>query len=144
MVHHGRHRSRPLEESQLFNSTVVPWRHIVNVLARNDTVDRVGTFPAPMGWIWVNFFWVRASHVQKLSEPIRTTRRHYYEDWLGRLYDPSTENDTEPGKFEGCERCYSFNGNCSGFGITYLPDTVHHCAAISLHSRIAYRSAMLQ
>ena len=33
-----------------------------------------------------------------------------------------------------------YNGNCSGFGITYLPDTVHHCPAVALHSRTAYRT----
>lgn len=37
------------------------------------------------GFVWYNFFWVRDSYVRRLLEPIITPRRHYYEDWLGRL-----------------------------------------------------------
>ena len=65
--------------------------------------------------------WARASYIQRLVEPIRTSERSYYEDWLGRLDDETTTKGVEPGKFEDCGTCYSINGNSSGYGISYLP-----------------------
>ena len=102
----------------LFDSTIVHWQHVLHVFSENATVDRSGSFPAPGGWIWMNFFWARASYIKKLVEPIRTDRRHYYEDWLGRIYDAATDSNKEPGKFAGCVSCYLVNGVCSGYGVT--------------------------
>ena len=133
MVNHGRHAARPAEEASLFESTIVPWQQVLRIFSENATTTRCGSFPAPAGWMWTNFFWARASYIKKLVEPIRTNRRHYYEDWLGRLYDATTDSNEEPGRFAGCESCYSINGECSGYGITYLPDTVRHCSSSADH-----------
>ena len=127
MVNHGRHTTRPEAEAQMFRGTIVPWRDAITVFQRNATVTRIGMFPADGGWMWVNFWWARGSYLQTVPEPIRTTRRHYYEDWLARVYDPSTENSTEPGRMRGCGTCYALNGRCSGYGKTYSPETLQVC-----------------
>ena len=36
------------------------------------------------GWIWYNFWYARGSYIKYVERPIKTYRRHYYEDWLGR------------------------------------------------------------
>lgn len=71
--------------------------------------------------------WARASYIQTVVEPIRTNRRHYYEDWLGRLDDVSTRHNAEPGLMGSCATCYSINGKCSGYGISYESSTVRFC-----------------
>ena len=90
-------------------------------------------YPAPAGWIWFNFWWARASYLKKLVEPVRSTRRHYYEDWLGRLTpDPSTDEAaqllaastdgaTETGRFEDCRNCVSTMGL---LGAVYEPQNI--------------------
>jgi len=47
-------------------------------------VNKVGPSTSQGGWVWYNFWFVRASYLQRVMEPIQTTRRHYYEDWLAR------------------------------------------------------------
>ena len=123
-MNYGRHTARPAVEAELFDKIIVPWRDVVKVFQSNDTITRVGTYPAPGGWVWFNFWWARTSYIQSITEPIRTTRRHYYEDYLGRLNDDSTREHLEPGRFGGCETCYSLNGDCSGLGVVYLPDAI--------------------
>ena len=133
MVNHGHHTARPNAELALFDTTIAHWQHVLRIFSQNATVDRSGSYPAPAGWIWKNFFWARGSYVKRLVEPIRTVRRWYYEDWLGRLYDAATDGNEEPGTFAGCDSCYSINGACSGYGITYLPDAIGHCSAPADH-----------
>jgi hypothetical protein len=53
-------------------------------------IDKIGYSCGGIGWIWYNFWYVRGSYVKKLEIPIKTTRRHYYEDYLSRIVD---END---------------------------------------------------
>ena len=127
MVNHGRHTARPAAEADLFERTIIPWREVVKVFKINATVTRVGEYPAPAGWIWVNFWWARTSYVQSLTEPIRSKRRHYYEDWLGRLYDNTTSDNDEPGHFGDCSTCFSMNRDCGGYGVTFLPETLGKC-----------------
>ena len=127
MVHHGRHTARPAAESTIFDGIIVPWREVVNVFQSNHTVTRVGEFPSPAGWVWLNFWWARTSYIQTLTEPIRTKRRHYYEDWLGRLYDETTNDNEEPGRMADCSTCYSMHEKCGGYGVTYMPDTLGQC-----------------
>ena len=57
-----------------------------------------------------------------------TKQRHYYEEMLGRIYDAATDSNVKPGRFAGCESCYSVTGVCSGYGVTYLPDVLEYCS----------------
>ena len=127
MVNYGRHLTRPETEASMFRGTIDPWRKAAAVFQENTTVTRIGMFPTEGGWMWVNFYWARGSYLQELVEPIRTTRRFFYEDWLARVYDASTENATEPGRWCGCSTCYSLNGKCSGYGIWFTPSNLRQC-----------------
>ena len=53
------------------------------------TIDKVGYSSSHVGWIWYNFWFVRGSYVYMVEKPIKTERRHYYEDWLCRKVDES-------------------------------------------------------
>ena len=132
MVHHGRNTSRPVVESIVFNQTIVPWRKVLGILSSNATVTRVDAYPALAGFIWQNFFWARASYIQLVVEPIRTTQRQYYEDWLGRLYDAGTNTDAEIGRITNGDTCYSINGACSGHQVFYGFGTWKVCAEKSI------------
>jgi hypothetical protein len=83
-------------------------------------IDKVGYWAGGNGWIWYNFWYVRGSYVCLVEKPIKTTRRHYYEDWIARkvlniedLIQDSERQGTEK------ERGYDFYQNtlnkCYGF-----------------------------
>lgn len=118
MVNHGHHRTRPPFESWLFNGTIVPWREVIASFQANATIERAGMYPSKLGWVWFNFWWARVSYLKQTVEPVRTARRHYYEDWLGRTYDADTINNPEPGRFVDCTACFA-TGLSWGPGVAY-------------------------
>jgi len=60
------------------------------------TIDKIGILSGLNGIIWYNFWYARGSYIYTVEEPIKTSRRHYYEDWLGRsLYDLHDTSDIE-------------------------------------------------
>jgi hypothetical protein len=76
-------------------------------------IDKIGYCSGGVGWIWYNFWYVRGSYVNRVEKPIKTERRHYYEDWLARkveIGDEYCEN-------ERCNKTYYKNTlkNCYGF-----------------------------
>lgn len=71
-------------ETLLYNDLVDNWRDCVNFLSYFPSLDKIGRFMSGPGWSWHNFFWVRSSYVRECEEPLKTERRHYYEDWIGR------------------------------------------------------------
>ena len=73
-------------EMALFREVVTPWRSVRSIFGHlGDRVQHAGIAPAALGWQWFNYFWVRGQYLRRLVEPIATSRRHYFEDWLGRL-----------------------------------------------------------
>jgi hypothetical protein len=77
-------------------------------------IDKVGYFAGGCGWIWFNFWYARGSYIHLLERPIRTERRHYYEDWLARIVESS---DDQICANERCNRIYYKNtlDSCYGF-----------------------------
>jgi hypothetical protein len=76
------------------------------------TIDKIGIWCGGWGWIWINFFFVRGSYVCQVERPIQTTRRHYYEDWLGRKVRPGDTLFPEKERDQyipTLEHCYSFH-----------------------------------
>lgn len=68
-------------------------------------------------YIWFNFYWVRASYVTELEEPIRTSNRFYYESWLSK--DEGEKGDAYK------ELTYSlYTQDHSAFGISEASDTL--------------------
>jgi hypothetical protein len=104
----------------LFNSVIRPWRDVIKIFREKKEIDKVGYSFNELGWIWYNFWWVRGSYCKRLERPIKTTRRHYYEDYLCRI--PHQWNDPV---FKECDRpeiIYSYEiynlrcDNCYGMG----------------------------
>ena len=72
-------------------------------------------YPSQMGWVWINFWWARASYIVRLVEPERSLhRRHYYEDYLGRLHDGKGKLNGEGHHEAGCSTCFSLCTYTSG------------------------------
>jgi len=51
-------------------------------------VNKAGASGYKSGWVWYNFMFARGSYLKNVEVPILTERRHYYEDWLGRIHGP--------------------------------------------------------
>jgi hypothetical protein len=50
-------------------------------------INKIGYSCDKYGFIWYNFYFVRSSYIFNLERPIKTKRRHYYEDYLCRVAD---------------------------------------------------------
>lgn len=71
-------------ETELLNPTVIiEWRRNLRILNIFDSVYKVGL--CTNRYVWYNFFWVKPEYLNNLEEPIITTDRYYYEDWLARI-----------------------------------------------------------
>jgi hypothetical protein len=91
-------RNRQLTEKGLFNKVIGEWRQNLLWLRHVPSIDKVGINCGGNGWLWFNFWWVRASYVRQLEEPVKTDRRHYYEDWIGRYVDGTNPAGDSVGK----------------------------------------------
>ncbi len=76
-------------DHKLTNTVIKPWRLIVDRFAGNPVLNKAGYACADPGWVWYNFWWARASYIKRLVKPVKTQRRYYYEEWLGRLQPPN-------------------------------------------------------
>lgn len=114
-------RNRQPLEKRLFRRVIGEWRQNLLWLSAIATADKVGISHGGNGWVWFNFWWVRASYVAQLEEPVKTERRHYYEDWLGR-YKQSAAGDY----LNTLDRCisiaYSEGRNLYNIGSDFHPD----------------------
>jgi len=94
------------------------------------SIDKVGWFSGGLGWIWYNFWYARGSYINSVEKPIKTQRRHYYEDWLCRKI---SNNDYECNEIERpftyykntLQNCYGFycDENIGNIGSYYCADT---------------------
>jgi hypothetical protein len=82
MVFHNPPGVRLPEELFMVDRTIRPWRDVVDIFQGNQTVSRIAVWPSHQGYLWQNFFWVRASYVVLLEEPRRTSWRDYFETWV--------------------------------------------------------------
>jgi len=73
-------------------------------------IDKVGYSSGGLGWIWYNFWYARGSYVNRVEKPLKTERRHYYEDWLARKVEIGDE-------FSETERS----------NVTYYKNTLKNC-----------------
>lgn len=72
------------EYLHIFNSVIMEWKWNLFLFQHILNINKIGCICSDNGWIWYNFWWVRSSYIKKLEIPVKTTRRHYYEDWLSR------------------------------------------------------------
>ena len=74
---------QPLEK-MIFKLLVGQWENNIELLIRLNSIYKLGTLTGGNGWLWFNFWIVKASYISKLEKPIKRNRACYYEDWLGR------------------------------------------------------------
>ena len=131
---------------KIFDKVIVPWEKVLSIFEKEHHIDKIGYAYHPCGFIWYNFWWVRGSYCRKLERPIRTDRRHYYEDYIGR--QPRDQNNpifqqTErletPNTHEwyhiSCENCYGLviPHPCCGEEVTVtLNKSVGHNDSIAM------------
>jgi len=92
-------------------------------------IDKAGATSGGNGWIWWNFWFARGSYLQEVPEPIITSRRLYYEDWLGRFSlkssrnaHPSMRSENRTGRPNVIFSCYSLAG-VANMGYFFNPNT---------------------
>lgn len=85
MSHHRIIRRSP-DEARLTRHTLSRWREIPALMIGD--VSKIGLFPCENhGWIWFNFFYIRASHLKASLEPrLSMNDRYYYESYIGTDY----------------------------------------------------------
>lgn len=93
-------------------------------------IDKIGFCNSKLGWVWYNFWYARGSYIKNVETPIKTDRRHYYEDWLGRqihnAHDKFSIKERPYSIYNTCARnCYSFQTNkhtIANIGCYYDPN----------------------
>lgn len=59
----------------------------MDIICSNELILKVGLFPSRFGWLWHNFFWIKAGCMTSKSVRI-TERRHHYEELIGERKNP--------------------------------------------------------
>ena len=88
-----------------YNIILKDYNKIKNIFTKYNYIDKIGYSSGGLGWIWYNFWYVRGSYIKYVEKPIKTNRRHYYEDWLSR----KVKNETDI--FCDSERPFSYYEN---------------------------------
>lgn len=103
------HTSYEFNINDVYNVILKDIHLIKEIFTIFPKIDKVGYSSGGIGWIWYNFWYARGNYINQLECPLKTTRRHYYEDWLSRVV-----NDTD--KYSDTER-----------PITYYKNTLESC-----------------
>ena len=91
-------------------------------------IDKIGYSSGGIGWIWYNFWFVRGSYINMVEKPIKTERRHYYEDWLSRKIENNYfeyENEKPLDYYKNTLlNCYGFycDKEFGNIGSVYCPE----------------------
>ena len=85
MVNHGNSLAANKKFKPLFLTVIKPWQEVERRFKENRKLNLAGYAASKSGFIWYNFFWVRGSYIKTLTRPIKTARRHYYEDYISRV-----------------------------------------------------------
>lgn len=90
------HGERDSFEQNCFDIVIGNWRWVLFIFTNFPSIDKVGITANEHGWLWHNFWWVRSSFAKRLEGPVKTERRHYYEDWIARELPPEINNGGKP------------------------------------------------
>lgn len=78
---------RSFWEVRLFKSVIVPWKDVLRLFEKHTAINKVGYAAHEIGFMYHNFYWVRASYASRLEMPVLCKDRFYYENWLSSLCD---------------------------------------------------------
>lgn len=110
---------RTHDEQQIFQEVICPWKKVINIFNSDNNINKIGLTASVEGWLWFNFWWARGSYLSECEEPIISTNRYYYEDWLHRKLP-----HTKPSSYR---ECYSLADDSST--IHYVPGEA--CAKVN-------------
>jgi len=110
-----RHKNYNINKNDKYNIILKDLDKIKEIFTIFPIIDKVGYSCSKLGWIWYNFWFVRGSYAHLIEKPIKTERRHYYEDWLLRK-EPHIEKKCITDKEKdiscynnGLDSCYGFH-----------------------------------
>jgi len=75
--------------SRLGEKTIGQVDRVYEVFDLFPRVNKVGSKMSDGGFVWYNFMFARGSYLRRVEEPILTSRRYYYEDWICRVDLPT-------------------------------------------------------
>jgi len=78
------HTSYENNKNDIYNIILKDINIIKEIFSIFPLIDKVGYQSGGIGWIWYNFWFARGSYIYQVEKPVKTDRRHYYEDWLAR------------------------------------------------------------
>ena len=108
-----RYTSYELNKNLKYNIILKDIELIKEIFTIFPIIDKIGYSCGGIGWIWYNFWYVRGSYVNNLEEPVKTNRRHYYEDYIARKVN-----------------CESDKNCLTERPITYYENTLNSCYGI--------------
>jgi hypothetical protein len=115
MSHHASYKDNAYDDSSHDYVTILhDYEKIKEIFTIFPKIDKIGYFAGGCGWIWFNFWYARGSYINMVEMPIKTLRRHYYEDWLARKVDSELDRLCDN---ERCNQTYYKNTleSCYGF-----------------------------
>lgn len=98
-------------ERELYRSVIDPWRNVSEIFQTMRHVNKVGYKSSKLGFMWMNFWWARASYVRMLVCPIiieesKSSERYYYEQWVCMVDDNRIWPHVESVHFPNDRRIY--------------------------------------
>ena len=106
-----------------YNSFIRDFDKVKEIFTIFPSIDKVGLSTGGYGWCWMNFWYARGSCLIQNEKPVKSSRRHYYEDWLGRKVNPGDEiceyersYDKNYPYLNTLETCYQFYTDKITFG----------------------------
>lgn len=105
MTHGKPHGARYAEELVMFDGTVKNWREYVTAFVTTNAT-RAGLWCSDTGFVWITFFWVRASYARRVEVLHYPHDRFFYEQWVGirAMHGSNFRSDSI---WEGPEQCFS-------------------------------------
>jgi len=99
-----------------YNIILKDFNKIKEIFSIFPTIDKIGYSAGGIGWMWYNFWYARGSYISQVEKPIKTKRRHYYEDWLARKVEKKEDQIVfreRPQSYfiNTLESCYGFYFN---------------------------------
>jgi len=122
----SRNKSYSSNRNDKYNIILKDLNKIFKIFDSYSFIDKIGYSCGGNGWIWYNFWFARGSYLNLVEKPIITNRRHYYEDWLGRIVKNKNElicSNERPRSFyqNTLKNCYCFHSyeNIPNIGYYY-------------------------
>lgn len=126
----GRNKNYEQNKNDKYNIILRDIDYIIEIFSVFPNIHKAGYSSGGNGWVWFNFWFARGSYINMIEEPIKTTRRHYYEDWLARKIDGKVGDSINEKPYSYYENtlnnCYNFyvdtQNNIGNIGSYFCPN----------------------